>query len=114
VRKSLDLDGHDDRCPSGRVPLASQLQDELVKSTAIEARDLWLCARAHLGTLPDVRPLASQLASQGLDENDPTRARELFDAASTLDPAQVLAAHRLLELRLARSPLQAEPGNQVR
>ena len=91
VRKTLELDGIDDRCPP-RLP--EDLLGALEKSTAVAARDLWLCARAHLPekSLPDVSPLARKLAAAG--------TKEALDAAVTLDPDLATASKRLLELRL--------------
>ncbi|MGZ6143999.1 MAG: hypothetical protein ACXWLM_11720 [Myxococcales bacterium] len=92
VRKSLELDGLDDRCPP---KLPKDLLPALERSTAVAARDLWLCARAHLPAkaLPDVSALAKKLANEG------TRAS--LDAAVTLDPTLAGAANRLLALRLS-------------
>ena len=111
VRKSLELDGLDDRCPAQGVgfvrALAGQgkLAATLESASAVAARDLWLCARAHLarGALPDVSRLAARLASDGLGERDPARARALLDAAVTLDPLLAAASRRLLLLRLSPS-----------
>ena len=91
VRKTLELDGIDDRCPP-RLP--ADLLGALEKSTALGARDLWLCARAHLPekALPDVRSLARKWAGAG--------TKAALDAAVTLDPDRVGASKRLLELRL--------------
>jgi hypothetical protein len=94
----------DDRCPHGDaslLPPADELPARLAGATPRAARDLWLCARAHLNTLPDVRPVAARLTRDGLAERDPQRAMEMLDAAVTLDPDRVRAARRLLELRLA-------------
>lgn len=103
ARKTLELDGFDDRCPSGHIPSPEQLALKLAQAPPLDARDLWLCARAHLPLekLPDVRPLAARLASQGLAEKDRRRSRDLLDAAVALDPTLTRAAQRLLALRLA-------------
>ena len=90
VRKSLELDGLDDRCPSGTPP--KNLPQALEKATAAQAKDLWLCARAHAKALPDVRALAKKLAAQGF-----------YDAAVTLDPSQPQWAQQALAKRPARS-----------
>jgi hypothetical protein len=111
VRKTLELDGLDDRCPvAGVLPVRRLAQEgklaaRLQESGPAAARDLWLCARAHLppGALPDVKPLASRFAAQAEAEPDPRRARALLDAAVTLDPTRTAAAHRLLALRLGRA-----------
>jgi hypothetical protein len=113
VRKPLES-GADDRCPApgpGTVRLLAregQLADVLETTGAADARDLWLCARAHLAAnlIPDVSRIGARLAADGLREADPARAKTLLDAAVTLDPRQTAAAQRLLELRLAaaRSP----------
>jgi hypothetical protein len=107
VRKSLELDGLDDRCPSAGVAWVQKLAKDgqllpaLERASAAAARDLWLCARAHLpaGALPDVARLAARLSRDGLRERDPVRARALLEAAVTLDPQEVPAARRLLALR---------------
>jgi hypothetical protein len=107
VRKSLELDGLDDRCPSAGVAWVQKLAKDgqllpaLERASAAAARDLWLCARAHLpaGALPDVSRLAARLSRDGLRERDPVRARALLEAAVTLDPQEVPAARRLLALR---------------
>lgn len=110
VRKPLES-GADDRCPApgpGTVRLLAQegqLAAALETAGASDARDLWLCARAHLAAdlLPDVSRIGARLAADGLREADPARAKTLLDAAVTLDPRQTAAAQRLLELRLARA-----------
>lgn len=109
VRKSLELDGLDDRCPAQGASLVRQLARAgtlvalLERSSALAARDLWLCARAELpaGALPDVSLLAARLSADGLREPDPARAKAFLDAAVTLDPQLTPAAQRLLTLRLA-------------
>jgi len=98
VRKSLVRNQLDDRCAAGGPPV--DLDRRLANATPVEARDLWLCARAHLLTLPDVTVLARRFAAESL--RDPHRARELLEAAVTLDPTQAAAAGRLLRLRLQR------------
>ncbi len=102
----MKLDGRDDRCPSGRIPAPAQLARALAQAPPLDARDLWLCARAHLplDELPDVRPLASRFATEGLSlaAADRKRARDLLDAAVSLDPTLTRASQRLLALRLAR------------
>ncbi len=108
ARKTLELDGLDERCAPHSVQAVRlmvkqrRLVEELAIGSAISARDLWLCARAHVDTkaLPDVAGLASRLAASGLGEADPARAKAFLDAAVTLDPRQIAAAQRLLELRL--------------
>jgi hypothetical protein len=107
VRKSLELDGIDDRCPSAGVAWVQKLAKDgqllpaLEGASAAAARDLWLCARAHLpaGALPDVSRLAARLSAEGLRERDPVRARAILEAAVAIDPQEVSAAHRLLALR---------------
>jgi hypothetical protein len=96
VRKSLALDGLDDRCPWGRLP--ADYARLLASAGAAEARELWLCARNHVPVekLPDVTALAARFARRGLAEND----KASLAAAVTLDPSQVRAARRLLELRV--------------
>jgi len=109
VRKSLELDGLDDRCPAQGVGFVRALAREGKLAAALEnagpaaARDLWLCARAHLARseLPDVSPLAGRLASDGLHERDPARDKAFLDAAVTLDPGLSVAAQRLLTLRVS-------------
>ena len=97
VRSSIALDGVDDRCPSAGLP--RDLPAALEKAAPRQARDLWLCARAHLParSLPDVRALADRLAADGLRSGK----KDVLDAAVTLDPLQTAAAQRLLQVRLA-------------
>jgi len=103
IRKTLELDGLDDRCPAGRIPTSQQLAELLSRASELAAPDLWLCGRDHLpeSGLPDVRPLAAWFAAQGLADSERRRARDLLNAAVTLDPLQTRAAKRLLELRLS-------------
>ena len=105
VRRSLER-GVDERCPAQGVRYLARegtLVALLESSSALAARDLWLCARAHLEVLPDVTQLAALLAASGMREPDPARAKALLDAAVTLDPELAAAGQRLLELRLSRA-----------
>ena len=106
ARKPLELDGIDERCPAGGAGFVRALAREgklvaaLGDASAAGARDLWLCARNHLKTLPDVSLVAAKFSAEGLKQLDPARARASLEAAVTLDPNEQAAARRLLELRL--------------
>jgi hypothetical protein len=106
VTKSLALKGIDHRCPDGVVPTPDEMLTELESDDdPIRVRDLWLCARAHLPVLPDVRTIAARFAWRGMREPDHGRALDLLDAAVTLDPLRVAEAQVLLDLRLGRAQL---------
>lgn len=96
VRRSLVRREFDPRCPSGQPP--SDLHARLESATPRDAAELWLCGRAYLQVLPDVRLVAHRFAVQGLRGGD--GARERLEAAVTLDPTQVAAAQRLVRYQL--------------
>ncbi len=104
VRREL-LDGRDSRCANGveavRAMSPEALFAKLSSLDPSDARDLWLCARAHrpAEALPEVRPLAARLATRAAGE--PSAARALLDVAVTLDPTLTRASRQLLSLRLA-------------
>jgi tetratricopeptide (TPR) repeat protein len=95
----------------GRLDEAASIHRSLCKSPHVtsEMLERWLANCEQRGERGEAAEVACELGDHAIHHNDLARAREWFERAAALDPANAVAARRLERLRPEKPAPAVEP-----